>query len=77
MTFTRRKALTCDFFDYSGYVDNLIARMEQELLMTAWRSGWLPDNITWEMWVERPEWSDQYMPIIEARMTTDRQRVWA
>lgn len=74
MRFTHRRALTSDLFDSPSVVDSLIAQMEQELLLHAWREGWLPDNITWEMWVECPEWSDLYMPIIEARMTSERQR---
>lgn len=74
MKFTRRLALTCDLFDSPSVVDSLIARTEQDLLMAAWNQGRLPEDISWEMWVECPAWSDQYMPVIEARMTTERTR---
>lgn len=72
--FTHRQHLHASLFDRTGVADIWLDQIEEQLVLAAWRAGWLPTQTTWDMWVEVMEYSQEPIPVVEVSMRVERRR---
>ena len=46
------EAFPTQYFYSPRRVDHLLDRLEQDVVMKAWRDGFAPGPVKWQMWVE-------------------------